>query len=100
MTEENRTEYDDDIARLRTEEAELHLRLQGLEQLRAEVLCPFKVGDILTNQAGLRAIVKTISAGVFHDYEMRGARLRKDGSEGRMMTLYNWDNWRGEGEVR
>ena len=87
------TEYDKKIAELEAAETELRLQRHGLEELRAKFLCPFKVGDILINEKGKRVIVRTISPS-WGSYLMKGNMLRKDGSEGRLAKLYDWDNWR------
>jgi len=86
------TEYDAKIAELERAETELRLQRRALEQLRAESLCPFKIGEVLTDKRGVRAILKRIYVN-YNGYAMDAARLRKDGSEGRMMRLNDWDNW-------
>ena len=99
MTDRSPTEYDAQIAELITQEEKLCQQREGLEQLRAEQLCPFKVGDVLIDRRGHKAVVKAIFAPSWQSegYAMRGAMLRKDGSEGRIAKLYIWDKWKKEG---
>jgi len=94
MTDQSKTEYDDKIAEIKEQEYQLCQQREGLEQLRAELLCPFKVGDVLTDKKGSKAVLKRISASSWsRGYSMFGARLRKDNSEGRIAELYEWNEW-------
>ena len=98
MTARSPTEYDDKIAELITQEEALRLERLGLEFLRALALCPFKVGDVLIDRRGHKAVLKEISASSWQpeSYAMRGAMLRKDGSEGRIAKLDIWAEWEKE----
>ena len=58
MTDQSKTEYDDKIAEIKEQEYQLCQQREGLEQLRAELLCPFKVGDVLTDKKGSKAVLK------------------------------------------
>ena len=57
MTDRSPTEYDDKIAELITQEEALRLERLGLEFLRALALCPFKIGDVLIDYVGHKAVL-------------------------------------------
>lgn len=90
------TEYDVEIQALTQEGEAIAGKLRGLQALRAISLCPFHVGDILTDKNGKTARVTGIKAGDYQydPYLLRGVSFRKDGTEGRPINrFYAWDAW-------
>ena len=93
------TQFDQEIAELDSQRKGIVARLSILRQNRAESLCPFKVGDLMNDNRGRKAKITDISPGYFStDFELSGNRIKKDGTEGRDMRLYDWDNWKRESD--
>ena len=99
------TQFDKEIAELDSQRKGIVARLSILRQNRAESTCPFKVGDLMisSRQRGIRASsgietrrakVTDISPGYYGDFKLSGNHIKKDGTEGRTMELYDWDNWK------
>jgi len=61
-------------------------RIRDLKKERAELCCPFQVGEILVNKHGERAQVESIEPGADRygrgnaDYSLRGFFVKKDGT--------------------
>jgi hypothetical protein len=90
---EKTTQYDGDIQALEEQIDTLRNRLYHLRQLRAEELCPHKVGDIITDKKGKRtAKISSIIAG-YGDYEMHGCLQKKDGSFSDYSRQLYWFEW-------
>ena len=71
----------------------LQQQISNLRQLKAEMLCPHKVGDIITNKKGDRqAKISRITYGS-GDYKMMGYWLKQDGSPGTQLRELYWFEW-------
>jgi len=68
------------------------MQINNLKQSRAELLCPYKIGDIITNRrGGTQAKISRIVPG-YGRYEMFGYFLRKDGTPGtKSHRLYSFE---------
>ena len=79
---------DDILAQL--DPIEKHIR--EYEQRRAELLCPYKVGDVLVNDRGERAqIVAIRRPGIFDKgYGLSGRYIKKDGTPWKNRTASFW----------
>ncbi len=104
------TPFDEEITSLKEqieaiEEAQLAPLQKTLkEQLqhRAEYLCPFKVGDVVTRTLGqkrvIRARVSKIGANHYVGYNVWGIRILTDGTDGQGIYLNSFDHWVKEGD--
>lgn len=73
----------------------LQTELNKFEQMIAEMVCPFKVGDRLINRAGEIFVLQIIYADCGDDYGMKGRKLKKEGVLGKVLReLYNFDGWK------
>ena len=82
-----------EIAKLDQQIHELGMSRANKRYELANLLCPFRVGDILVRK-GQRAQVTAISPGYFSGYKMEGAYYKKDGNLG-IRTGELWrDDWR------
>jgi len=89
---------DKQIKALEEQIDELREKLKNLKQEKAELLCPYRVGEILVDKHGRQAKLATIIPSSWQDYEMIGTFLKKDGTEGkRTGELYSWDGWKRQG---
>lgn len=91
------TPFDQEIEDIENQRTDLYKRLSFLRQSRAEYLCPFKVGDLMVHSEREKAIITSISEDYF-SYELRANRLRKDGTEGRIIKLYRFEGWKRESD--
>lgn len=69
-------------------------RLLKLRRQRAELTCPFKVGDRLTNGNGIDFQITRIRAGRWSSvfWSVFGKQVKKDGNLGvKERELYKWD---------
>jgi hypothetical protein len=87
------TKYDAEIKELESQVELLEAKLNALNQMRAEELCPLKVGDIVVSKNGKEAKITAIYPR-FGEYAMNGAYINKNGLAGKANhRLYGWDNW-------
>ena len=90
--------YDTEIEALEAEQGRISSELSEVRLKRATFLCPFNVGDILVSgRNGKKAKLGGIFSS-YSGYKMTGGIIRKDGTPGRIATLYEWDIWRKEEE--
>jgi hypothetical protein len=91
------SKYDVEIRKLATEIEESKVKLTELKDLRANELCPFKVGDILINSNGKKAKVTAINSQgyAFDGYSMVGSIQLKNGefSDKKLSRLFA-DEWK------
>ena len=83
------------IADLERQEADIRLKLKPLYQQRAEAQSPFQIDDVAVDRRGRRARVVKIAPGGWSRIWplITGLRIRKDGTEGQEMCLYQLDGW-------
>ena len=69
--------------------------LHVLQQSRAEFLCPYRIGQVVQDTRGHRAVVTGIYALLFGDgYELEGRYLLKSGKKSdKTRTLHWFDDW-------
>lgn len=95
-------ELADEIHRLVIKHREYEDRIGDLRKIQALQACPFKVGEILVDKKGQRAVIRNIGPHSWwggDGYGMTGVYLKKDGTEGkRRCQFYNWDKWKKESE--
>lgn len=86
------------IEDLESQQRRLRLQLEPLYQERAEANAPFQVGDVAVSRSGRRARVARITPGYSpNSPTITGARLRRDGSDGRPITMLSIEHWQKEG---
>ncbi len=94
-------EIDNEIAGLEAQQREVGAQLSFLRKKRAIDNCPFAVGQIMVRRTGhppgQRARITTITPSFGKGYRLRGAVLKKDGSDGKRETeLYDFQKWEPE----
>ncbi len=87
--------YDGEIKKLEEERGRIGGELVEAKNKRANFLCPFKVGDSLTSGKTKRGVVVSIYAS-WSSYVMDVSLLRKDGTQGRIARVYDWEDWEKE----
>jgi hypothetical protein len=83
-------------ANLKRETEELNrvnARVNELKLALAIAQCPYKIGDIVVNKKGKRARITEITTG-YQTYQLIGATIRKDGSDGAVGMLAWWQEWK------
>lgn len=98
------TQYDQEIKNTEAQLEPLNKRRSELYVLRAQELCPFKIGDIVVSGARIkrRAIITVINSeylslnGYGYGYVMVGRWIKKDGTQGENRQLYSFDRWERE----
>lgn len=89
-----RTKYDKEIKELEEQQGVIGKRLSNLRLSRAESLCPYKIGDIITSKNGKRrAKISKITASTYSDYKLWGYWMKKDGSIGTQYRELYWFEW-------
>ena len=90
------TPFDKEIEELNADIKTKQVKLKSLEQLRAETLCPFTIGQVLISiRKGQKAKLDRIRPGGWEDYAMDGYFLKKDGTPGiQFRQLYQGDGWK------
>jgi hypothetical protein len=88
-------ELTQEIDELNMQINELATKRGKLFQQRAEILCPYKVGDILTDNKGKRqAVIVRISP--FYNciqYEIHGRWILKSGEQGKETHYLSLSEW-------
>jgi len=87
-------EINNELRILDTEICVRRLKIDQLSKEKAGLLCPYKVGDIITNTTSKeKAVLVRIDAG-YKDYVLQGRLIKKDGSEGKMIRELWHPAWR------
>ena len=74
-------EINEELQILETEICVRRLKVNKLKKEKAELLCPYKIGDIITNNhTNQKAVLERIDAG-YGDYFLQGRLILKDGTE-------------------
>lgn len=91
-----KTEYDDKIAELEHRIEELKEELNHVKQLKAEFICPYKIGQIMIGRRKQRAQITEVKPSLrLRGYETWGRNILKDGSSG-VVIRELYDDWKPE----
>lgn len=86
-------QYDSEITELEGQIEAFEHRLGVVKQLKAEALCPHKVGDEIVNKKGDRRAKITAIRSDWDDYKMLGYWFKKDGTLGTQLRQLYWLEW-------
>ena len=87
-------EINEELRILDTEISVRRLKVDKLKKEKAKLLCPYKIGDIITNNhTNQKAVLERIDAG-YGDYFLQGRLILKDGTESTTIRKLWHPAWR------